>query len=385
MIKLTDLEHQNKLLKAQENVGAHANYLMDVLKPAIARGDWDELESLEIGFTVTGESLGKIGDDEAWRNLQPYFEPRAKRTSTIDFTLDGKVIERNLKNQLKTLLLKMMWLSPHNHSFQTLWTTLNNLKKVVIPLLNEGYNTLSALDFDRLETWALTSLTDIDFEREKIYNGINHLYKEARGLPFEVSLNKKLTASDFGLAIKEAQQYTVIPQRLYYLGLQRSEALISEAYALRDELESLAEYIATYSDKAYEGYAKYLVSDEARLKNANNQWYLAKTSNGSKQRTLAFQQAFTTLHSPSEEETIALIRLHKPEIQSGYIDKFHIKRKLTIGQWIITNLRGAQSLFKKLNGGCLWGLIARTGMRADEMYHLHTAQGCTTEIIGKRP
>lgn len=153
MIKLTDLEHQNKLLKAQENVGAHVNYLMDVLKPAIAHGDWDELESLDIGFTVTGESLGKIGDDEAWRNLQPYFEPRARKTSTIDFTLDGKVIERNLKNQLKTLLLKMMWLSPHNHSFATLYYALTELKKIIIPLLNEGYNTLSALDFNRLPLW----------------------------------------------------------------------------------------------------------------------------------------------------------------------------------------------------------------------------------------
>ena len=384
MIKLSDLEHQNKLLKAQKNVGAHANYLMDVLKPAIAHGDWDELESLDIGFTVTGESLGKIGDDEAWRNLQPYFEPRARKTSTIDFTLDGKVIERKLKNKLKTLLLKMMWLSPHNHSFATLWGALNDLKKVVIPLLNEGYNTLSALDFDRLETWALTNHTDIDFEREKVYCGLNRLYKEARGLPFEVNLNKKLTASDFGLAIKEAQQYTVIPQRLYYLGLQRSEALISEAYALRDELESLAEYIATYSDKMYEGYAKYLVSDEARFKNASIQWYLSKASKGEKQRTLAFQKAFAALHSPSEEETLALILLHKPAIISDYIDKFHIERKLTIGQWTITKLKEAQSLFKKLNGGCLWGLMARTGMRADEMYDLRTVQGCTTEIIERQ-
>ena len=266
----------------------------------------------------------------------------------------------------------------------TLYSVLTDLKKVITPLLNEGYNTLSALDFDRLETWALTSLTDIDFEREKIYNGLNHLYKEARGLPFEVSLNKKLTASDFGLAIKEAQQYTVIPQRLYYLGLQRSEALISEAYALRDELESLAEYIATYFAKANEGYAKYLVSDEARLKNANTQWYLAKSSKGNKQRTLAFQEAFAALHSPSEEETLALIHLHKPEIHSLYIDKFHLERKLTIGQWTITNLREARSLFKKLNGSCLWGLMARTGMRADEMYDLHTVQGCTTEIIERQ-
>ncbi|WP_348236462.1 site-specific integrase [Vibrio parahaemolyticus] len=381
MIRLNDLEHQNKLLKAQKNVGANANYLIDVLKPAIERGDWDELENLDIGFTISGESLGKIGDDNAWRNLQPYFEPRAKTTSTIDFTLDGKVIERNLKNQLKTLLLKMMWLSPHNYSFLTLNKALVDLKKVIIPLLNEGYNTLSTLNFDQLETWVQTGFTNIDFETYDIYNGLNRLYKEARGLPFEVNLNKKLTASDFGLVFKEAEQYTVIPQRLYYVGLQRSEALISEAYTLRDELEQLTEYIATYSDKVYEGYAKYLISNDAILNNGKVQWYLAKTTKENKQRTLVFQQAFSALHSPSEEETLALIRLHKPEISSYSIDKFHTERKLTIGQWTITNLREAQSLFKKLNGGSLWGLMARTGMRADEMYHLNTAQGCTTEII----
>ncbi|MBE4151493.1 site-specific integrase [Vibrio parahaemolyticus] len=384
MIKLTDLEHQSKLLKAQKNVGAHANYLMDVLKPAIERGDWDELESLEIGFTIMGESLGKIGDDEAWRNLQPYFESRAKTTTTIDFTLNGKVIEHNLKNQLKTLLLKMMWLSPHNHSFNTLCRALTDLKKVITPLLSEGYNTLAALNFDRLEAWALTGFTGINFERVYIYNGLNRLYKEARGLPFEVNLNKKLNASDFGLAIKETQQYTVIPQRLYYLGLKRSEALINEAYTLRDELESLTEYLTTYFDKAYKGYAKYLASDEARLKKGKIQWYLGKTSKGNKKRTLAFQEAFLKLNSPNEKDTLALVRLYKPEIQTDFIDKFHTERNLTIGQWTITNLKEAQSLFKKLNGGCLWGLMARTGMRADEMYDLNTVQGCTAEIINRQ-
>lgn len=379
MIKLTDLEHQNKLLKAQEHVGAHANYLLDVLKPAIECGDWDELENLDIGFTVTGESLGKIGDDDAWRKLHPYFEPKEKPIITIFFMLDGKVIERNLKNQLKTLLLKMMWLSPQNHSFDTIRNALNDLKKVIAPLLNEGFNTLSALDFDRIETWALTNFTDIDFEREYIYKGLNRLYQEARGLPFEVNLTKKLSASDFGLTIKESEQYTVIPQRLYYLGLQKSETLINEAYTLRDELEQLAEYIATYVDKTYEGYAKYLASDESVLKSGNIQWYLGKQKS-----TLAFQDAFAALHSPNEKETLALIRLLKPRIRSDYLDKFHTERNLTIGQWTITNLIEAQSLFKTLNGGCLWGLMARTGMRADEMYALNTAQGCTTETIDRQ-
>lgn len=251
MIKLSDLEYQNKLLKAQQNVGAHTNYLIDVLKPAIERGDWDELEALDIGFAVTGESLGKIADDEAWRNLQPHIEPQAKTPRTLEFTNDGKVIERNLKNELRVLILKMMWLSPHDHSFGTLYDALKDLKKVINPLLNEGVNTLSALDFDRLETWVLTDFTDIDFERVQIYNGLNRLYTEAKGLPFEVNLNRKLSASDFGLTLKEAEQYTVIPQRLYYLGLQKSEEVINRAYALRHELEQLADYITTYYEKAY--------------------------------------------------------------------------------------------------------------------------------------
>lgn len=37
-----------------------------------------------------------------------------------------------------------------------------------------------------------------------------------------------------------------------------------------------------------------------------------------------------------------------------------------------------------LNGGCLWGLMARTGMRSDEMYSLNTAQGCTEDIIDRQ-
>ncbi|CAH7165738.1 Site-specific integrase [Vibrio chagasii] len=384
MIKLSDLEHQNKLLKAQQNVGAHTNYLIDVLEPAIERGDWDELEALDIGFTVTGESLGKIADDEAWRNLHPHIEPQAKKAYTLEFTNDGKVIERNLKNELRVLILKMMWLSPHNHSFATLYEALNDLTKFINPLLNEGLNTLSALDFDRLETWVLTDFTDIDFERERIYNGLNRLYTEAKGLPFEVNINKKLNASDFGLTLKEAEQFTVIPQRLYYMGLQKSEKLINETYALRHELEQLADYITTYYEKTYVGYAKYLVSGDARKKNGGITWHLAKSSKENKKRTIAFQQAFTALHSPNEKETLALAQLHKPEIHTEYLAKFHVERELTIGLWTIKNLREARSHFKKLSGGCLWGLMARTGVRGDEMYNLNTTQGCTKDIIDRQ-
>lgn len=256
MIKITDLDHFESIKKAQNNVGPYSNYLNDILKSAIERGNWDEFENLDIGFTVTGESLGKIGDNNAWKELQRFFEPNATHRMTIDFTLKGNVIERNVRNQLKALVLKMIWLSPQNHSFNSILDTLNGLKKLIQPLLYEGLNSFEYINFDRLESWVLTNATDIDFEREYIYLAINRLFTEARGLPFKVSLHKKIKASCFGLAYKESKQLTVIPQRLYYLGLKKSEELINELYPLRNELGKLSDYITTYLDNIYQKYGK---------------------------------------------------------------------------------------------------------------------------------
>jgi|TARA_R110002033_G_scaffold99011_1_gene147357 integrase len=382
MIKLPkyNIGQQDALLSAQNHVGSYTNYLKYVLEPAIKLGEWDDFEALDIGFSVTGESMGKIGDNNAWRQLQAFFEPNATKTDTLDFFLDRKVMERNLTNQLKALALSMMWLSPKDYSFMSISQTITGLKKVAKGLLNEGHNSFELLSFERLEAWVLGDVTVLDFERESIYAPLNKLYIEAKRLPFNVSLNKTLSASDFGLAIKESKQYTVIPQRLYYLGLQQSEALVKELYPIRDELSKLSDYIATYFDKTYIEYANYLVSYEAKLKNGLLKWYLS-SSKSEKEKKIAFQAAFRALNNPSQESVLELLKKHKPSINSEYIYKFHPERTLTVGNRKITGLREAQSLFKQLNGGCLWALMSRTGMRADETFHLHTANGCTTETI----
>ncbi|MFS1461744.1 site-specific integrase [Vibrio lentus] len=383
MIKLPkyNIDQQDALLSAQNHVGGYINYLKDVLEPAIRSGEWDELEALDIGFSVTSESLGKIGDNNAWRQLQPFFEPNATHTETLDFFFDGKVMERNLTNQLRALALSMMWLSPKDYSFQSIVHAIKGLKKVASALLNEGHNSFELLSFELLETWVLGDVTDLDFEREITYTSLNKLFIEATRLPFNVSLTKALNASDFGLAIKEPEQYTVIPQRLYYLGLQQSEALVNELYSIRDELGKLSDYIADYHDKAYQGYAKYLVSDEAKFKNGGIQWYLSAGNKGCKQKQIAFQAAFLYQKPQSETTVLELLNKHKPSISSNYIDKFHPERRLKVGNRVATGLGEALSLFKQLNGGCLWALMSRTGMRSDEAFHLHTAKGFTTETI----
>ncbi len=384
MIKLSDLARFESIKNAQNNIGAYSNYLNDVLKPAIERGYWDVFENLDIGFTVTGKSLGKIGNNTDWRQLQLFFEPNATETLTLDFTLGGSVIERTLRNQLKALALKMMWLSPRNYSFTDIWGTVNSLKKLIQPLLGEGCNSFEHIDFTRLESWVIRDYTDIDFERKYVYLGVNRLFTESKGLPFEVTLNKKLNASHFGLAIKEAKQYTVIPQRLYYLGLKKSEKLINEFYPLRNEIAKLSIYIITFFDKLYQGYAEYLISDCSKNSYGKIKWALGTTNKGIKEKSTAFKEAFLALDLPNETEVIKLLETYRPEVKSEYIHKFHPDLTLQIGDREITGLRGALSLFTELNGGCLWGLMSRTGMRSDEVYHLHTSKGATTEVILKQ-
>ncbi len=384
MIKLTDLDHFQSIKKAQNNVGAYSNYLNDVLKPAIAHGNWDDFENLDIGFTVTGESLGKVGDNEAWKELQLFFEPSPTVTLTINFTQDGSVIERNLRNQLKSLALKMIWLSPYNYSFNRIYIIVHILKKVIPPLLNEGCNSFEYIDFNRLEYWVLTNSTDIDFERSDIYDGLNKLVTEARGLPFNVSLKKKLSASDFGLSFKPAEQFTVIPQRLYYLGLRKSEELINELYPLRDKLGLLSDYITTYYAQLYQGYAKYIISSESKDHQGKFKWGLRSGKKALKERVTAFKDAFLTLKTPTEIEVIKLLKTHRPDIKNEYIQNFLTALPVKIGNREIVGLNKARSLFKEISGGCLWGLKSRTGMRADEVYTIHTAEGCTTEVISKQ-
>lgn len=386
MIKLPKhyLDRQNYIMSAQNNLGSYKNYLNDVLGPAIERGDWDEFEKLDIGFTITGESLGKIGDDGAWRKLQSYFEPEPTKIKTLDFTISGKVIERNLRNQLKALALKIIWLSPKYHSLSSIYYTITDLKKFIPPLLRAGYNSFEYLNYDLIDTWIATGSTDIDFQRPKTYLALNKLFIEAKGLPFRVPITKKLIASDFGLSIKEAEQFTVVPQRLYSLGLKKSGELINELYPIREELTKLADYITTYYDRVYRKYAKYLASPGSVQKNGCILWYLDKSNEGTKQKAIGFQTALRSLTTPTENQILKLLKAHRPSIHSDYIDKFHPNKKLKIGQREITSLKEAYKLIKEINGGCVWAIASRTGMRVDEIFHIHTARGCTKGIISKQ-
>jgi hypothetical protein len=381
MIKIPNLEHLKIIKKAQNNVGIHLNYLIDVLKPAIEHGCWDKFEQLDIGFDTNGKSLGKIIDNEAWKKLQPFFDPNASITKTLDFSLDGKVIERNLQNELKSLILKMMWISPKEHSFAMLYETLKDLKKCIEPLLLEGVNSFSHIDINLLEKWILEGSTPFNFRRESTYSSLNKLFIEQDGLSFNIALTSTLSASGFNLNLIKREQYPVIPQRLYWRALCEAESLITHLYPIRDEIEKLSNYLITFQNNIYNGYAKYLHQGICVRPNGEFIWRLEDSNREGKVRNNLFKEAFSIIISPTKAQILNLMEEHKPAIKESFYDKCFPDRHIKIGNKTISNQSQAEQLLTNYSGVCVWTLMAKSGMRGDEIYDLHIVNGCHAEVI----
>jgi len=381
MIKIPNLEHLNVITKAQNNIGKHLNYLIDVLKPAIKHGNWDEFEKLDIGFDTNGNSLGKIIDNDAWKKLQQFFTPDANKTLTLDFSLDGKVIERNLQNELKSLILKMMWLSPRENSFTTLYQTLAGLKKCIKPLLLEGVNSFAYIDINLLDKWAIEDSTSLNFRREAIYSSLNKLFIEQDGLSFDIALTNTLSPSELGLSLIEREQFSVIPQRLYWQALCEAESLINKLHPIRDKIEMLSNYLITFRSKIYKGYASYLHQGVSVRPSGEYRWRLENSNKNSRVANRLFLEAFTKLTSPTKIQITSLIEHYEPSIKESFYDNCYPERHIIVGNKTISNQSQAEQVLTKYSGVCVWALMAKSGMRGDEINELHTVNGCYEEVI----
>ena len=361
MLKIADADRLNAVMQCQQQVGSYTNYLKDVLEPAIARGDWDELEQMPIGFDDSGDPLGYIKDD-VWE-LTDYFYPnQSTATLNILFINDGKVLERNIKNELKTLILKMLWLSHRNYSLDCCCATARVLKNFAVALLNDGVNSFSHLLFERIEAWILCGVTSPNFRSSKTYNSLNRLIIEKVGLPFVVTLKGALKASNFGLTYKEIKQFIVLPPSLYFNALNTSTALIEELYAYRDELGSLTQLLTMWP----ENYAKNIhkkgkvVCLRMHFKRAD-----------------AFKTAFYAMESRTEQEVIALVREYLPAVVRGFegdITELNFKDMTLTANEAVTLLRDYVE-------HCKFLIMALTGMRIDELNSLHWTDGIDISMI----
>lgn len=370
MIITDSPEHQEVIKQSQTSVGAFTNYLGDVLKPALLRADWRELEQLDIGFDANGNSLGKIGRDR-WE-LAGFFHPndKSKKVALI-FTDNKQIIERNLKNELKVMMLTMLWVSSHDYSLESCNQTLAVLKYFTKPILAEQANTFSHLTDELLAEWVEAGNTDIKFKTAKPYNALNKLVIEKSLLPFDINIEGTITAKDFSVSLNDSEQKMVIPQRIYSFLLNYCSQEVERLYPLRDEIQKLSISLVKHKKKQLQLYAKY-------LHKKGGTGYLADAC----KNNIAFKKAFEVLDSPSEKDVYQLVKRYTPSVNSrfpnaaSYFVVFENKK--------ITSLNEVETILSEYTATCSMLAVALSGMRTDEFHRLHTTNGCDNKVIQRQ-
>jgi len=367
MILINNPEHQELVKQSQASVGVFTNYLEDVLKPALLRADWLELELLDIGFDANGNSLGEISSDR-WE-LADFFHPNDKsKRKALVFTDKKRVIERNLKNELKVLMLTMLWVSPHDYSLGACYKYLNTFKHLTKPILAEQANTFSHLTNELLAEWVQAENTGINFKASIIYDVLNKLVIEKSFLPFDINIEGHLVAKDFNISINESKQKMAIPQRIYSHLLNHCDQEVNRLYSIRDNIQKLSNSLVEHKKKQLQAYAKYI-----------HQKGVIDYLDGASKSNLTFKNAFELLNSPSENEVYQLVKRYVPSVNNNFTNApsystvFENKK--------ITSLREVELILSQCTSTCSVLVIALSGMRTDEFYRLHTINGCDSKVI----
>lgn len=370
MIIVNSPEHQDIVKKSQASVGVFTNYLEDVLKPALIRADWRELEQLDIGFDANGNSLGKIGSDR-WE-LADFFHPNDKSKKVpLIFTDNKQVIERNIKNELKVLMLTMLWVSPHDYSLETCYDSLTTLKHFTKPILAEQANSFSYLTDELLAEWVDAENTGINFKSGTTYKALNKLVIEKSLLPFDINIEGTLTAKDFNANVNESEQKMVIPQRIYSCLLNHCSQEVERLYPLRDEIQKLSSSLVEHKKKQLKRYAKYIHEKE-----------VVDYLDGASKNNIAFKKAFEALNSPSENDVNQLVKRYTPSIRNRFPNA--IPYSVVFENKKITSLSEIEAILSEYTSTCSVLAMALSGMRTDEFYRLHTTNGCANKVIQRQ-
>lgn len=368
MINIDDAKHLESVINEQKQVNGYKNYLEDVLKPAIFAGNRDKLEKLPIGFS-NGKPLGYIIDD-VWE-LTDYFYPNSGETINLIFrNKDDTVIERNLKFELKILMLSMLWLSPKYYSLKQCKNTLNSLKNFTGQLVEDGKNSFSALTYDFIDEWIQAGVTTPDFRVSPTYGCLNKLIIEKDRLPYPIYLKGTLTAKKFDLSIRPDEQYVAIPYRIYKYVLDEASAMIENIYKDRNELYLISQELVSYRKKIDQDYAAY-VYKTGKINHLN---FSTKGTKG-------FLDAYNEIPSPTLSNISDLIDKFHIAYRSDRTYKFSDYSPEFVFKGKKIPCEEAREMLVNYTRCCSFIILALTGMRVDELYALHWVNGVNEEDI----
>jgi hypothetical protein len=368
MLKLKDSAINQHFLQAN-TVEEYENYYRDVILPEMRKGHWDHLQEQVVIKLPNGNDI--IFGANRW-NLNA-IEPAAN--VTVLFTNNGKILERNITNELKTFALARIFTGRKSIALDTLRADIDNLKKIALFMLEEGIDSFSKLNDDNLKS-LLQENTDI-LGQDRMVSVLNVLIDYYEALPFEIHYSKQ-TSKKLGITYREQKQNLVIPPRIY---TQMLNSFSDDIGAVKPHLNKMSSEIIRMLD-IEKNFKEYLFQ-QLRSGKATDKFPFntVKTYNRVLKR---FKQEGVELidHFKTEERKIGLwqdiINDLKPAIisVSNYVKNttWHFE-PFQVGEKRFTTIGKFKDFLYDLEMKCKALCLFLSGMRTDELNSMHPRYG----------
>lgn len=371
MLRFDHANETEAFYNHQKSIKGEDDYLQDVLLPALLRGDWNELDKMII--YQDSKTTIYFGED-CWdyritelTGVRFSFNINSEQDKdTAVNIMRFKRDELTLKNQIKCVVLAMMY-------FTTEKVKMHSIRNHLWPLLKHAKSMLDR-NIDSFEALTIESLIDLidddmDFSDSFALSSLNSMFNVQEVLPFSINYIQ-LTHKLLKLGESKCEQYCVIPPRIYFAALNDFSADIEAAYADRDEIEEAVEHMVISEQKAlkrsiYKIRHGEVFSVHLSLK-SNVKFFEALEEKGVKIADWG-----------TDKRWMAIYKKTQPTIWIGnQLGDFQVKIGETKYNWA-----DFRRYLRDLNCKAAWLCMALSGMRRDELYRMHPNFGAQKLIF----
>jgi integrase len=382
MLKLEKEDFSDEFWDAQHSQLGAEDYYQDVLLPLVKAGNWNELEKLPVLCAADGSPLIMFKDN-CW-DFSDKQEDLFGKNGNIHFTFEtargqnktrnGKILEKNIANEIKCFALLELFFSHKKIAIRSLISPVSKLVYCANFMLSQGVNTFDGINFEQLLEYVHNGL-DVSERGAKTITTLNRLAELEEFLPFKTNLSEKLTAESLNVVIQVSNQHPVIPLRIYIGLMQELTRIVEEIYKYRSDLEDAIERVLAYRDENMQ-IAKYTIRS-----GVGYSLYSIVTDPSARELLAGFEQAGVPIvdHCKYVEWENIWNRI-EPSLRHSAIRPFS---GATVGKNFFATTTEFQNFLSTLDTACKWLLLALSGMRVDELYHISPVYGMQEYQSGK--
>ncbi|MBD57036.1 integrase [uncultured Pseudoalteromonas sp.] len=345
------------------------NYITSELLPAIKKGKWSELDKMPVLFNTEGQAVALFKDDK-WDFKDSGWNIFS--IANLNFTDNGLILEYNLKNQIKCMILMEIYVSRVAKGLMGISQISSNLKRLVKSMTNNGLN-----DFSELSSEALIELVDkgLTINKEFHLTGLNNMLRFANYLPFQIPLETTLSLSKLNLTKSVSEQHQVIPPRIYMGIMSGVSKAIEEAYPFRNEVSEAISELLEIKKSAFNrivkkirttGDTKYIKDDNGFLDALESENINLRDNEASSRWLEIFHEKSPTIDTSNSTDAA----------------KYYFKKnKIKIGSKVFNSASSFNNYLFSLEAYCKFACLLLSGMRKDELSRMSTNYGSQKVVI----